>query len=342
MNKPKKALIIGIDPGSTSAVAALDLDGKIQLLESGKNFPPSEIIERIVKVGKPVVIASDKGKTPSTVENIRTSLGAKIFEPDQDLDSQRKKELGKGSNSHEKDAVASAVHAYKNLQREIRKIEKYNNRLETERPEIAKRYFSDRPLKPEKDEKEENTDITQENNKASQTEKDREKERLRRKVRNLEDQVKALKSELGEEKQGKKQLRSKYEDLKEGKRDKIVKDQEISKREGIINEKNREIQELEEELKNAEIREKQYKKAISKLKDGAEIIPIINGRSEEVPERSVTRSDEIKERLRKRGFNIHKIEEIKGIELKDHYIAEEFPDTVENFEEIIEEYKESR
>lgn len=339
----KKALIIGIDPGSTSAVAAVDLDGEIQLLESGKNFPPSEIIERIVKVGRPVVVASDKGKTPSTVQDIRTSLGAELYEPEEDLDSERKKELGKGANSHEKDAVASAFYAYNNLQREIRKIEKYNQKLDIERPEVAKRYFSDMPLEPKEDEKE---NIQQEMKESEETiqrgGEDRQKKRLKRKVENLEKQVETLKSQLGEEKKGKKRLRKKYEDLKEGKRDEVVKDQEISKREGIIKEKNREIQDLKEEIENAEIREKQYREAISRLKDGAEIVPIIDGRSEEVPDRAVTRSDEIKERLRKRGFNIHKVEEIEGIELKDHHIAEDFPDTAENFEEIIEEYRESR
>lgn len=339
--RSKKALIIGIDPGSTSAVAAIDLDGEIQLLESGKNFPPSEIIKRIVRVGSPVVVASDKGKTPSTVEDVRTSLGAELFEPEQDLGSERKKELGKGSNSHEKDAVASAFYAYNNLQREIKKIEKYEEKLEIERPEVAKRYFSDRSMEPEKEEKVE-ADEGKEVSKEESGEVDREKKRLRTKVENLEGQVEVLKSELGEEEKEKKRLRKKYEDLKEGKRDEIVKDHEISKREGKIKEKNREINKLEEKLENAEIREKQYREAISRLKNGAEIVPIINGRSEEVPGKSVTRSDEIKKRLSKRGFNIHKVEEIEGVELKDHHIAEDFPDTAENFEEIIKDYRESR
>jgi len=87
----KKPLIVGVDPGSTSAVAAVDLECEIELLESGKNFPPREIIQRIIKVGKPVVLASDKGKTPSKVSKISSSLGAKLFEPEEDL-SQKKEE----------------------------------------------------------------------------------------------------------------------------------------------------------------------------------------------------------------------------------------------------------
>ncbi|MFB6174571.1 MAG: DUF460 domain-containing protein [Candidatus Nanohalobium sp.] len=340
MSKKKKALIVGIDPGSTSAVAAVDLDGEIELLESGKNFPSSEIIERIVKVGRPVVIASDKGKTPSTVQDIGSSLGAEIFEPDEDLDSQRKKELGKGANDHEKDAVASAVYAYNSLQREIRKIEKYKDKLDIERPEVAKRYFSDRPLEPEEEENEE--EHVEEAEESSEVEKDREKQRLNRKIQNLEEQVDALKSELGEERRDRKKLRQKYEDLREGKLDEIVEQQEIRKREGIIKDKNREIGELEEELENAEIRERQYREAIKALKEGAEVIPVIDERTEEIPEKAVTRSEEFGEKLRKKGFNVHRTEDIEGVELKDHFIAHEFPENAENFEEIIKEYRESR
>lgn len=333
-------MIVGIDPGSTSAVAAVDLDGEIEFLESGKNFPPSEIIERIVKVGRPVVIASDKGKTPSTVEDISSSLGTELFEPEEDLDSERKRELGKGANSHEKDAVASAFYAYNSLQREIRKIEKYEEKLDIERPEVAKRYFSDRPLEPE--EEEEEVEAVEEVEEASEVERDREKERMGRKIDNLEEQVETLKSELGEEKKEKKKLRTKYEDLKEGKRDEIVEQQEIRKREGIIKDKNREIAELEEELENAKVREKQYIQAFKKLREGAEIVPIVDERNEEIPDRAVTRSDEIRDKLRKRGFNIHKVEEIDGVELKEHHVVEDFPESSENFEEIIEEYRESR
>jgi len=337
----KKALIIGIDPGSTSAVAAIDLDGEIHLLESGKNFPPSEIIERVVKVGSPVVIASDKGKTPSTVQDIGTSLGAEIFEPEKDLDSQRKRKLGKGANSHEKDAVASAVHAYKQLQKEINKIEKYEKKLDIERPEVAKRYFSDRPLEPKEDE-EDNESIPEDKVETSEVERDREKERMKTKIENLEEQVNSLKSELGEEQKEKNTFREKYQGLKEEKRDELIKDQEISKREGIIKEKNRKIDELEEKLEKSRIREKQYQKAINQLKQGAQIVPIIDERAEKIPDKAVTRSEQIRDRLQKRGFNIHKVEEIEGIELANHHIVDEFPENAEDFEQIIKEYRESR
>jgi len=123
-----EALIVGIDPGSTSAVAAFNLNGDLKLLESKKEFSQDEIIRKIIEVGRPVVIASDRKKMPSNVEKISSSLGAQRFEPENDLSSRRKNEIGEGENSHEIDAYASGIHAYNSLQKELRKIEKISNK----------------------------------------------------------------------------------------------------------------------------------------------------------------------------------------------------------------------
>lgn len=136
-------LIVGIDPGNTSAVAAINLDGELELLESQREFPRSEIIQRIIENGKPVIVASDTGKMPSNVEKVASSLGAKKFTPEEDLERRRKEELGRGENSHEKDAVASAMHAYKNLQREIRKIKEFSRENEEDLGNVADSYFSE-------------------------------------------------------------------------------------------------------------------------------------------------------------------------------------------------------
>lgn len=138
-----EALIVGVDPGNTSAVAALNLDGELKLLESNREFATHEIITTLIETGKPVVVACDIEKMPSTVEKIASSLGAEKFEPEEDLDTQRKKELGEGENSHEKDALASARYAYNNLQRSIQKIEKQSEQSDRSRSEIAREYFSD-------------------------------------------------------------------------------------------------------------------------------------------------------------------------------------------------------
>lgn len=135
-------IIVGVDPGATSAVAALNLKGELVLLESRKEFAKEEIIQEIVETGKPVVVTADKEKMPSTVEKIASSLGANKFEPEEDLDQQKKHDLGKGDNSHEIDAYAAARHAYNSLRRRIRKIEKLSERTEKEKEEVARLYFS--------------------------------------------------------------------------------------------------------------------------------------------------------------------------------------------------------
>ncbi|PSG99411.1 MAG: hypothetical protein BRC29_04815 [Nanohaloarchaea archaeon SW_7_43_1] len=136
----EKPLIIGIDPGNTSAVAALNLNGETEFLISRKEFSHHKIIRTIVENGYPLVIAADREEIPSTVDKIASSLGAKKFTPENDLSRKRKDKLGKGDNSHEKDAYASALHAYKSLSKQIRKI---NSRAETdsEKLDVARKHL---------------------------------------------------------------------------------------------------------------------------------------------------------------------------------------------------------
>ncbi|MFB6209850.1 MAG: DUF460 domain-containing protein [Candidatus Nanohaloarchaea archaeon] len=136
-----KPLIVGVDPGSTSAVVALDLEGEKVLQESRREFSRHEIIEEIINAGFPLLIACDREEMPSNVEKIATSLGAEKFEPENDLSRSRKNRLGEGENLHEKDAHASALHAFKQVRKTIRKIEKDSSRKSVEKREVAREYF---------------------------------------------------------------------------------------------------------------------------------------------------------------------------------------------------------
>lgn len=138
----EEPIIVGIDPGNTSAVAALNLEGEEVLLESRKEFSHDEIIQEIIDTGYPIVIASDREKMPSTVEKIASSLGAERFIPEEDLSRRRKNDLGTGDNSHEKDAYASALHAFKQLRKRIRKINSASTQKNARKQEIAREYFS--------------------------------------------------------------------------------------------------------------------------------------------------------------------------------------------------------
>ncbi|MDD3407016.1 MAG: DUF460 domain-containing protein, partial [Methanomicrobium sp.] len=64
----KRPVIVGIDPGTTFAFAALSLDGELLALKSSRQMSLSDWTEQISSAGKPVLIASDVSKMPSSVE----------------------------------------------------------------------------------------------------------------------------------------------------------------------------------------------------------------------------------------------------------------------------------
>jgi predicted RNase H-like nuclease (RuvC/YqgF family) len=346
-----KPVIIGVDPGSTSAVAALDLEGNLVEKKSGKNFPPREIISEVIEAGKPVLVASDKAKAPSSVEKIANSLGAEIFEPEEDLDAERKRKLGKGENSHEKDAVAAARHAYRKMNNEIEKIKRKTRESDRTEAEVAEKFFAGKPLNRHEEEIEEERTPADEDNKDTQDQREEvsprleryreENKRLKRRIDNLDERVEQLQEKVDEKEKKREKAEKKYEDLKEDKRRELMKEREISKREGIINDKEEKIKDLEQKLERTRIRERQYEKAIEVVENGGEILPVIEEiELDEIPEKSVSRSEEVVEELRENGEKIFHVNELEGVELMEKMAVEEFPE--QKFDDIIENYRENR
>ncbi len=108
-------LIVGIDPGTTTAMAALDLDGNLLHLQSSRQMTNADVIEALFRVGKPLVIASDVQEMPYTVEKIRRAFSAIAFTPKQDVSVETKVELTASypyANDHERDALSAALGAY--------------------------------------------------------------------------------------------------------------------------------------------------------------------------------------------------------------------------------------
>ena len=132
-----KLIIIGIDPGTTKGYSVLDLKGNILEVKSSKKLTADEIINNVFKFGKPILIGTDVAKTPSFVENIASSLGARISKPKFNLTGKHKVKLVKKflkhkdfeiNNKHENDALISAILAYKSIKPLLKKIDdKYKN-----------------------------------------------------------------------------------------------------------------------------------------------------------------------------------------------------------------------
>jgi len=121
-----KNLIVGVDPGTTIGYAALDLDGNVVLLGSGKGLDRDKVVALLVDAGDPLVIGTDKLKVPSLVAEIATRFGARVASPSHDLLVTEKRALTTvGRNDHETDALASALFAANQVRSLVDKVRKH-------------------------------------------------------------------------------------------------------------------------------------------------------------------------------------------------------------------------
>jgi predicted RNase H-like nuclease (RuvC/YqgF family) len=120
-------LIVGIDPGTTTAVAALDLDGNLLHLASSRQMNMAGVTESLYKVGKPLIIATDVQEMPYSVEKIRRAFSAIAFVPKQDVSVDTKVELTAPfdyANDHERDALSAALDAYRQYRHKFQNLQK--------------------------------------------------------------------------------------------------------------------------------------------------------------------------------------------------------------------------
>ncbi len=124
-----KPIIVGFDPGTTAALAIIDTSKNILYLKSKKEFKKKEIVEEITKRGKPIIVAGDRTPLSGSVEKLASSLGCVAFEPEEDLSNLEKYNLVKDyldivKNDHQRDALSSALKAYKNYSKLFAKTDK--------------------------------------------------------------------------------------------------------------------------------------------------------------------------------------------------------------------------
>ncbi|MEM3374705.1 MAG: DUF460 domain-containing protein [Candidatus Woesearchaeota archaeon] len=125
-------VIVGIDPGTTSAFAILSFDFKVLKVKSKKNYSFPSLIYDIYKFGLPIIVATDKKDIPSFIKEFSQKTGAKIYNPKYDTKKGEKHSIVKEKgfldyckNTHETDALASALFAYREYYPIIRKIKNY-------------------------------------------------------------------------------------------------------------------------------------------------------------------------------------------------------------------------
>ena len=123
-----KLLIVGIDPGTTTAYAVLDLSGNAVSIKSARNLGINALLAEVMQLGKIVVIGTDKAKIPSLVEDFSAKTGARIIYPKDDLKVEEKKGMVKEfktENEHQDDALASSLFAFKQIKGILERIDSY-------------------------------------------------------------------------------------------------------------------------------------------------------------------------------------------------------------------------
>ncbi|WP_435551056.1 DUF460 domain-containing protein [Natrinema sp. CGMCC1.2065] len=112
--KRRDHVVVGIDPGTTTAVAIVSLEGEVLDVWSSRTSDTADVIEWIVERGRPVIVAADVTPIPETVEKFRRSFDAAGWTPDSDLPVDEKQHRTREQpydNDHQRDAMAAALYA---------------------------------------------------------------------------------------------------------------------------------------------------------------------------------------------------------------------------------------
>ncbi len=131
--KALKPVIVGLDPGICTGIAVIDLDGTPLLLYSSKNIDRSDIINMVLSVGNPVLIATDVSTPPEAVKKLAATLHVNIYIPSHDLSNDEKNMIVYNvrkkfpwieiDDTHERDALAAAYKAYLYYHDKFRQLE---------------------------------------------------------------------------------------------------------------------------------------------------------------------------------------------------------------------------
>ncbi|MFX0124690.1 MAG: DUF460 domain-containing protein, partial [Candidatus Hodarchaeota archaeon] len=127
-------IILGIDPGTTTGIAIVDLmKGNLLYLNSKRECGISTIIRTASKFGKICCVAADVIPIPATVEKIAKITGAKLISPTILVSAAAKREYlhdyrdktvnYSRLNSHERDALFGAIKAFNSMKDQISKID---------------------------------------------------------------------------------------------------------------------------------------------------------------------------------------------------------------------------
>ena len=226
----QRYLIVGVDPGISTGVAIIDIDGVPLTVLSGRGLDRVDIVNNILSYGIPLVIATDVNPPPDTVKKLASMFNAVLYTPPQSLTSEEKRQLVedyiskykwiKIEDSHQRDALAAALRAYHSIESKLRQVGSYLSRIGLEvsvdnikaavvkgktiaeaiEEEIAKLYEEEEEDVEEKhrhyEKQEKQESMIEEKLREELREVKMEREHLRERVRELERRIRQLEFEL--------------------------------------------------------------------------------------------------------------------------------------------------
>ena len=259
-------VIVGIDPGTTTAAAVVSLDGRVLDRFSSRTADTAELIEWLIDRGRPLIVAADVTPMPETVEKFRRSFDATRWVPPSDIPVDEKVHRTRDheyENDHERDAMAAALYAYDDHEDQFDRIaEKTPRQFDREEViahvvsggasvEAALRELSDEP-DPDAEES---------------THEVRELSEEERRIKQLEDQVDRLQAHTDELEAKLDERDDTIEEYKQELSEARREERREARERREISQRNREINRLERERDAAIERADELESKLDRLKD---------------------------------------------------------------------------
>ncbi|MFK5605515.1 DUF460 domain-containing protein [Haloferax sp. Atlit-47N] len=205
--KRRDRVIVGIDPGTTTAVAVVGLDGRVLDVHSTRTADTAAVIEWLIERGRPSLVAADVQPMPETVEKFRRSFDAAGWAPASDIPVDEKLHRTREvdyENDHERDALAAALFAFDDHEDQFERISR-KVPADVDREEVIARVLTSeesveavlREMDDDADDGGDDAD-DESHEEPELTPEEREIRELRSRVERLESHVEDLKSTIEE------------------------------------------------------------------------------------------------------------------------------------------------
>jgi hypothetical protein len=263
--KRRDHVIVGIDPGTTTAAAVVGLDGSVFDVFSTRTEDTAGVIEWLIERGRPLLVAADVTPMPETVEKFRRSFDAAGWTPPKDLPVDEKLHRTRDvdyDNDHERDALAAALFAFDDHEDQFERISR-KVPPNVERGAVIARVLGNeesvesvlRDLTNDESEEEDE----QEHTERELTEEEKQIRRLRDRAERLESLVDDLESTVEEQEETIDEYREELSEARREERRKARERQEVSRLE-------REKSRLERELSKERERRSELSDKLERLK----------------------------------------------------------------------------